>query len=60
MPNRVARRAERGILLNVDGLERAKADLERGDVRKARDRLKGLVSTYPQNQEVRQLLADAY
>jgi hypothetical protein len=44
----------------VDGLTRAKLDLERGDARKARDRLKGLVITYPHNQEVRALLAEAY
>jgi hypothetical protein len=44
----------------VDGLGRAKADLEHGRARKARDRLKGLVVTYPHNQEVRSLLAEAY
>ena len=49
-----------GILGSVDGLNRAKRDLEQGDVRKARDRLKGLVATYPHNQEVRALLAEAY
>jgi hypothetical protein len=43
----------------VDGLERAKADLARGDARKARDRLKGLVGAYPDSLEVRQLLAEA-
>lgn len=48
------------MLCGVDGLGRAKADLEHGDARKARDRLKGLVVTYPQNQEVRSLLAEAY
>lgn len=40
--------------------QRAEADLERGDVRKARDRLKGLVVTYPQDRRVRNLLAEAY
>jgi uncharacterized protein DUF6584 len=44
----------------VDGLGPAKADLERGDARKARDRLKGLVATYPYDLEVRSLLAEAY
>lgn len=44
----------------VDGLARAKRDLEAGDARKARDRLKGLVITYPHDQEVRALLAEAY
>ena len=44
----------------MDGLERAKADLARGDARKARDRLKGLVGAYPDSLEVRQLLAEAY
>lgn len=44
----------------MDGLERAKADLARGDVHKARDRLKGLVGTYRDSLEVRQLLAEAY
>jgi hypothetical protein len=44
----------------VKGLERAEADLARGDVRKARDRLKGLVNTYPTDVEVRRLLAEAY
>ena len=44
----------------MDGLGRAKADLEHGHARKARDRLKGLVVTYPHNQEVRILLAEAY
>ena len=49
-----------GILCSVDGLERAKADLEHGNVRKARDRLKGLVVTRPHDTEVRGLLAEAY
>lgn len=53
-------RCSRGILFRMDGLGRAKADLERGDARKARDRLKGLVVTYPHNLEVRILLAEAY
>jgi hypothetical protein len=44
----------------VDGLTRAKWDLEQGNVRKARDRLKGLVATYPHDREVRALLAEAY
>ena len=44
----------------MEGLERAKADLTRGDARKARDRLKGLVGTYPDDLEVRRLLAEAY
>lgn len=44
----------------MDGLGRARADLERGDARKARDRLKGLLATYPHDQEVRSLLAEAY
>lgn len=44
----------------MGALSRAKADLEQGDARKARDRLKGLVVTYPHNQEVRRLLAEAY
>jgi len=48
------------MICSVDGLERAKSDLEHGDARKARDRLKGLVSTYPINQDVRRLLAEAY
>jgi len=48
------------MLSGVDGLGRAKLDLERGDVRKARDRLKGLLAMYPHNQDVRSLLAEAY
>ncbi|WP_426561333.1 DUF6584 family protein [Angustibacter sp. McL0619] len=44
----------------MDGLARTVNDLERGDVRKARDRLKGLLVTYPQSREVRTLLAEAY
>ena len=44
----------------MDGLRRAKADLERGDVRRARGRLKGLIVTYPEDQGVRRLLAEAY
>jgi len=40
-------------------LDRAKADPERGDARKARERLKGLLSTYPENLEVRTLLVEA-
>lgn len=44
----------------MDGLTRAKLDLEQGDARKARDRLKGLVTTYPHNKEIRALLAEAY
>ncbi len=44
----------------MKGLERAQADLASGDVRKARDRLKGLLRTYPYSHEVRGLLADAY
>lgn len=42
------------------GLERVEGDLARGDVRKARDRLKGLLNTYPHDLEVRRLLAEAY
>lgn len=42
------------------GLERARAELEAGDVRKARDRLRGLVVSYPHDLEVRVLLAEAY
>lgn len=49
-----------GHALPVKGLERAAADLAGGDVRKARDRLKGLLGTYPYSHEVRRLLADAY
>lgn len=48
------------MLSTVDGLGRAKLDLERGDVRKARDRLMGLLATHPHNREVRTLLAEAY
>jgi hypothetical protein len=48
------------MLSPVTGLERARADLARGDARKARDRLKGLVATYPEDLEVRRLLAEAY
>lgn len=44
----------------MEGLERAEVDLARGDVRKARDRLKGLVNTYPDDLEIRRLLAEAY
>ncbi|MFC8504580.1 DUF6584 family protein [Pedococcus sp. NPDC057267] len=44
----------------MDGLTRAKRDLEDGNVRKARDRLKGLVVTHPHDIEVRGLLAEAY
>lgn len=42
------------------GLERARSELDHGDVRKARERLKGLVATYPDDLEVRALLAQAY
>jgi hypothetical protein len=48
------------MLSGVDGLGRAKADLEHGRARRARDRLKGLVVTYPHSREVRSLLAEAY
>ena len=44
----------------MEGLARAKWDLEQGAVRKARGRLKGLVVTYPHDREVRALLAEAY
>ncbi|GGB66505.1 DUF6584 family protein [Knoellia flava] len=44
----------------MTGLERARADLARGDARKARDRLKGLVATFPDSVEIRGLLAEAY
>ncbi|WP_146843700.1 DUF6584 family protein [Cellulomonas composti] len=44
----------------MKGIERAEGDLSRGDVRKARDRLKGLLSSYPHDLEVRRLLAEAY
>jgi hypothetical protein len=44
----------------MEGLERARKDLARGDARKARDRLLGLVTTYPRDTEVRGLLAEAY
>ena len=49
-----------GTLVHVDGLTRAKRDLEDGNVRKARDRLKGLVVAYPHDIEVRGLFAEAY
>lgn len=42
------------------GLDRARAELERGEVRTARERLKGLVATYPDDVVVRALLAQAY
>ncbi len=42
------------------GLERARSELDHGDVRKARERLKGLVAAYPVDVEVRALLAQAY
>lgn len=42
------------------GLERARAELERGEVRTSRERLKGLVATYPDDVVVRALLAQAY
>jgi hypothetical protein len=54
------RESRLGHALPVRGLERAKADLARGDVHKARDRLKGLLGTYPTCHEVRRLLAEAY
>lgn len=44
----------------MKGLDRAKEDFARGDVRKARDRLKGLVGTYPRDLELRAMLATAY
>ncbi len=44
----------------MSGLVRAKADLDGGDVRAARERLKSLVATYPRDLEVRRLLAEAY
>ena len=42
------------------GLERVKDDLQHGRARKARERLKGLLSSYPNDVEVRTLLAEAY
>ncbi len=42
------------------GLDRARADLEHGDARKARERLKSLVDAYPEDLEIRRLLAQAY
>lgn len=42
------------------GLERANDDLRHGRARKARDRLKGLLASYPDDVEVRTLLAEAY
>lgn len=44
----------------MDGLARAELDLARGDVRLARERLKGLVTSRPHDREVRALLAEAY
>jgi hypothetical protein len=44
----------------VRGLDRAKADLEHGDARRARERLKSLLVTHPEDAEVRTLLAQAY
>jgi hypothetical protein len=44
----------------MNGLGRARSDLEHGRVHKARERLKGLVGTYPHDLEVRTLLAEAY
>ena len=42
------------------GLKRAKADLERGDARQARERLKSLLVTSPHDLQIRSLLAEAY
>lgn len=42
------------------GHERAEADLQRGDARAARERLKGLIATYPFDVRARTLLARAY
>ena len=42
------------------GLDRAKADLEHGDARKARERLKSILASHPEDLEVRALLAQAY
>jgi hypothetical protein len=56
----MSRGEKRDMIYSVVGLERAKTDLEHGNARKARDRLKGLVASYPNNQEVRTLLAEAY
>ena len=44
----------------MSGLDRARADLARGDARKARDRLKGVIGGHPENLEARALLAEAY
>ncbi|MGY4644044.1 DUF6584 family protein [Cellulomonas sp. URHB0016] len=44
----------------MKGLERAEGDLARGDVRQARDRLRGLLNTYPHDLDVRRLLAEAH
>jgi hypothetical protein len=41
-------------------VERARADLEHGKPRKARERLKGWIATYPEDREARGLLAQAY
>ncbi|GAA4849341.1 hypothetical protein GCM10023221_30860 [Luteimicrobium xylanilyticum] len=44
----------------MNGAEHARTDLEAGDVRRARERLKSLVVTYPEDLELRRLLAEAY
>jgi hypothetical protein len=44
----------------VSGLDRARADLEHGDARKARERLKSWIATYPHDHAARNLLAQAY
>ncbi len=54
------RRARLGHHARMTGLDRAKDDVARGEVRKARDRLKGLVGTYPRDVELRAMLANAY
>ena len=43
-----------------DVLKRIYSDIEAGDLGKARDRLHGLLYTYPNDLHIRELLGDVY
>jgi hypothetical protein len=59
--NRVRRSTGNDILCAVaGGVDRAKADLEAGNPRVARERLKGLLVAYPDDIAIRTMLAETY
>ncbi|MFC7371404.1 DUF6584 family protein [Fictibacillus iocasae] len=47
-------------MITPPALKRVEEDIAAGDLGKARDRLHGLLSTYPDNLEIRKKLGDVY